>query len=422
LVENIQSGDELSGFDNNNIYDFYIVTTYNGETSDWSDLLQVSTFEPPSDFQVNNIQVDSVELNWTEINGLEYNIKYNILGSDTFTQITKIPVGFKLTELVDNTDYEIYIQSEFLGFKSSWSEPLTFKTLEYDRSNSADITVKFNIKGILYEDIKNSDVDTQKLIIKNALASIYNINAYGIVINSIEFNSIDVNFQAEGVFSASNFDIDMSDETNIVNSFVNSANNSGLATYTENDLTLNGVDSRGDVVNSDGVMISFTCFCAGSLVQTDQGEIEIEKLSKNINTINGLKIKAITKTIYGEDKLVLLKKECFNVSQPSKDLIVSGKHRLFLNEGAIQAKDLVNKYEGVEFIKNDGRVLYNVLLEENIGIIVNNVKAESLDGNNVLAKLYTKYTKEERNKIIIELNKMRKEGLYRQFYNYCNKL
>ena len=156
-------------------------------------------------------------------------------------------------------------------------------------------SIIFDMERKLYSDLEalnQTNPAEVSSIVQNALLSVFNIS--NVTIQSLLFNSIDVSFTSSGNdFDASNFEIYENDKENIVNAFVDAANNASLSTgpYTANDLTLNAVDSRGEYTDQNGVVTAYTCFAAGSMVETNQGSIAIERLNSNRNTINGKKWK-----------------------------------------------------------------------------------------------------------------------------------
>ena len=267
------------------------------------------------------------------------------------------------------------------------------------------ISSVFDLTGELYEDIVNSTKEMQYFIIRDALSSIYNVPLSTLTINSFEFNSIDVSSSVIGNNDPSQFEISMNNSTSIVDAFVNSANNNNLGTYTPANLTLNGVDSRGSIVEADGTVISFSCFGKGSLVETNKGKIAIEDIDENIHKIKDNKVIALTQSIYGGKNLVLIKKDAISMNVPDKDTIITGEHSIYINGIPIQAKKLVDKYENIELIPNNNKIVYNVIIENQGGMNVNNLNTESLNHNNQLAKLYMNYNDKERQMIITKINK-----------------
>ena len=72
----------------------------------------------------------------------------------------------------------------------------------------------------------------------------------------------------------------------------------------------------------------------------------------------------------------------------------------------IETKKLVGLVEGVYNVKYDGEPLYNILLKEYGTMVVNNLITETLDPENVIAKLYSgKYSLDS-----VKSEKMFKKG------------
>jgi hypothetical protein len=148
-----------------------------------------------------------------------------------------------------------------------------------------------------------------------------------------------------------------------------------------------------------GIIPTFPiCFPAGTPVLTDQGSIAIEKINPKINTIKDKNIIAVTKTTTIEDNIVCIEKDALGTNIPSQKTFISRNHELFYNKQMIKAKNLIDK-------KYNGEILYNVLLDKYDKMIVNNLIVETLDPENIIAKLYNgNFTAEEKNNIIIKLN------------------
>lgn len=134
----------------------------------------------------------------------------------------------------------------------------------------------------------------------------------------------------------------------------------------------------------------FPCFIAGSLVETDQGIIPIEKLKPFINTIDGKKIQKITKSVSlnkdKKDYLILFKKDCFCLDMPNKDTICSPNHKIYENGEAHIAKWYFKQIDGIEKIPYKNETLYNVLLNTYTTMKVNGMKVETLHIRNKWAK------------------------------------
>jgi hypothetical protein len=147
------------------------------------------------------------------------------------------------------------------------------------------------------------------------------------------------------------------------------------------------------------------CFPAGTPVLTDQGSIAIEKINPKTNTIRGKNIVAVTKTVTIEDKIVCIEKDALGTNIPSQKTFISRNHELFYNKQMIKAKNLIGVVDGVYNKKYNGEILYNVLLDKHDKMIVNNLIVETLDPENIVAKLYNgSLTETKKNTIIVNLN------------------
>jgi hypothetical protein len=160
------------------------------------------------------------------------------------------------------------------------------------------------------------------------------------------------------------------------------------------------------------------CFPAGTPVLTDQGYIAIEEIQPELNTIRGKEIVAITKTITNHDKIVCFDRHSLGYNVPNKRTFVSLNHGIIYNKKLIPAKKFVGKKYGVYFKKYNGEYLYNVLMEKHTAMLVNEMKVETLDPKNIVAKLYTdNYSPEQKQKIILQINNY-SYNRYSNFQNY----
>ena len=151
--------------------------------------------------------------------------------------------------------------------------------------------------------------------------------------------------------------------------------------------------------------ISDICFIAGTPIVTNQGIIPIEKINPKIHTIRNKKIIAITQTISQDDYLVCFEQNSLGPELPTKKTIMSKDHKLFYKGKIAEAKNFLGKFNKVTKITYNGEILYNVLMDECYKINVNNLTCETLDPENVIAKLYTEYYDENYKKnVIIKMN------------------
>jgi len=166
----------------------------------------------------------------------------------------------------------------------------------------------------------------------------------------------------------------------------------------------------GDIVPASAI-----CFPAGTPISTDQGLVPIEKININKNTIRNKKIVAITKTKTIEKHIVCIEKDSFGPNIPSQKTFISKNHKVFYNKQMIKAKDLIGVVDGVNNKKYNGEILYNVLLNDHDKMIVNNLIVETLDPNNIIAKIYNGTLNEKDvNKVIENINNSANE--YKKVY------
>jgi len=157
------------------------------------------------------------------------------------------------------------------------------------------------------------------------------------------------------------------------------------------------------------------CFPAGTPVLTDQGEIAIEKINPENNTIRGKKIVAITSTITIEDKIVCIEKDSLGKNIPQQKMYISRNHKVLYNKQMIKAKNLIGQVDGVYNKKYNGEILYNVLLETHEKMMVNNLIVETLDPTSIVAQLYNgSISEDEINKVIVNINDCANE--YKKVY------
>jgi hypothetical protein len=131
------------------------------------------------------------------------------------------------------------------------------------------------------------------------------------------------------------------------------------------------------------------CFIKDTPIKTDQGEIKIQEINRNIHTINGKNIIAITKTILDGELLIRVEKNALGEDCPNHSVVMSGNHKILYSGKLIMAKDLALNMPGkLNYMKYMGDPLYNVLMENYETMIVNNMVVETLHPENEIAMLY----------------------------------
>jgi hypothetical protein len=172
--------------------------------------------------------------------------------------------------------------------------------------------------------------------------------------------------------------------------------------YSENEtnsnLNVRVTTSGGDFSNYHYTFTPRTstniCFLAGTLIQTDQGKVEIEKINVNKHTINKNRIVAITKTKNEtDDSLVLVKRHSIAKNYPRKDTIISRRHKILYKGLFKESQEYINETTIYEIKYND-EILYNVLLDKHTTMKVNNLICETLHPENKVALFYKQKMKE----------------------------
>ena len=153
--------------------------------------------------------------------------------------------------------------------------------------------------------------------------------------------------------------------------------------------------------------ISNICFLKGTPILTDQGIIEIQNIT-NKNTINNKKVDYITQTTTEQEYLVCIEKNALSENIPTQRIVITRNHNVLYNGNLVQACKLPN----IEKIKYNGEILYNVLLEENGFMNVNNLICETLDINNAIAHLYR--CNKNNDQRIKELNNIKDKDIYKR--------
>ena len=155
-------------------------------------------------------------------------------------------------------------------------------------------------------------------------------------------------------------------------------------------------NSSGFTSNNNFAMVRYAlssspaqniCFVGDTPIVTDQGIININRIKSSVNTINGRKIVAVTKSITPEKYLVCFKKDALGPNIPSKDTTMSMGHKVFYDGVFVEAAYFTKKFAHVKLLRNTHRHLYNILFNNHSVLEVNNMLTESLDPNNVYAQL-----------------------------------
>lgn len=157
------------------------------------------------------------------------------------------------------------------------------------------------------------------------------------------------------------------------------------------------------------------CFPAGTLVLTDQGEVSIEKIRKEVHTILGKEIVAVTESIPLDSYLICIEKDSFAPNVPNRKTLISKDHKIkYCGSGSgsgsgvamVPAELLTFSHSTIYKIPYHKQTLYNVLLNEHSIMSVHNLTVETLHPNNYLAKIYAgQFSANQRNELVKRLNR-----------------
>jgi hypothetical protein len=112
-----------------------------------------------------------------------------------------------------------------------------------------------------------------------------------------------------------------------------------------------------------------------------------------------------------ENKIVCIEKHALGINIPNRKTYISNNHGILYNKKLIPAKQLVGRFRGIYHTKYNGEILYNILMEKHYIININNIRVETLNPKNIVAKLYTSnYNNEEKMKLILEINENSKNN------------
>ena len=193
-----------------------------------------------------------------------------------------------------------------------------------------------------------------------------------------------------------------------VTTIVAVSGNAASATVTTSTVSVSGTASVSGSVTAVGTVAqvnlnalnSNICFSEGSIVTTDQGDVEIQNIDITYNTIQGNKIIALTETQSVDDYLVKIKKNAFG-NVPTQDTETTGNHMIFNGLSMVRAKTLINGTT-IEKIPYRGLPLYNILLEKHDLMMVNGLVCETLNPENPIAKYYIMMAEHPENKVEME--------------------
>ena len=140
--------------------------------------------------------------------------------------------------------------------------------------------------------------------------------------------------------------------------------------------------------------VASACFLKDTVIKTDSGNVKIQDIKEEKHTINGKKVKALTKTLYAKKGdnippfLVSIQKDALFKNSPDKETFVSPWHQIFYNGKLIQVKDLLNKENVSLILYNYKDFVYDILLDTHEKMVANNMIVETLDPDSICGRYY----------------------------------
>jgi len=135
------------------------------------------------------------------------------------------------------------------------------------------------------------------------------------------------------------------------------------------------------------------CVLAGSIISTDQGDVKIENIKKGY-TINGIKVTGLSKQVFLRDKLILIKKNRFDINVPNQDIYITPSHSIVHNGKLRECKKLAlyNPELGLKSVNlEQAPVVYNILCETHTTMKCNNLEMETMSLNHADEKSHITY-------------------------------
>ncbi len=150
-------------------------------------------------------------------------------------------------------------------------------------------------------------------------------------------------------------------------------------------------DSAGDLLIASGDLLTVPCYCVGTRILTDRGEIAVEALQVGDMVMTTLAGRQIPKPVrwLGHRRLGLanhphpddtcpirIRAGALGIGRPHRDLLVSPGHRLRLEDTLVRALDLVN---GATIVQERPKTVeyWHVELDTHDILLAEGVEAES---------------------------------------------
>jgi len=110
-------------------------------------------------------------------------------------------------------------------------------------------------------------------------------------------------------------------------------------------------------------------------------------MNLEVHTLHKKKIVSIVQIKYLDQHLVLLEKDSLKKNYPTRDTVMTKKHKLYFKGKMKTAESFVGKHKGVSLVPYHQEFLYNVLLDTHEKMNVNGLMCESLHPKNPLRSI-----------------------------------
>jgi hypothetical protein len=120
---------------------------------------------------------------------------------------------------------------------------------------------------------------------------------------------------------------------------------------------------------------------------TDQGEVEIQNIVPQKNSINGALVRDITTVINTESTMTLIMKNALSLGMPYRHTCVTNNHMILYDEKFVKAKALVDglrDHNKATTVAYTGAPVYNVVMDEPSMMVVNGMTCETLHPRNII--------------------------------------
>lgn len=325
-------------------------------------------FEEKYQIQYYRIKNDIIDLLIKEnLDNLEY---YE--NSTIFININKIIISNDKTTNIYENNYHNKLK---LQYQINQKLIYCYKNLFISRDDENYFIYKFNPKFKLNDKNVTSEIDIKNINLKK--------------LSNISIINIFLSGNSESTIKIGDKNIDLSilpSEESIFKLQLNIQSNNEIKINTTK-LKLNGI-----IV--DKILEKIPCFLEGTMVNTPNGEIEIQKLKEDDviydDKNNIVKILSLQQWEIIENNVnnfpYLIPANSLQINYPKYDTYVSPYHKIKLPNGNLERVCNINLPFIKQYKKIEKVIYYNFILENNSFFKANNLIVESLDKRNDLIK------------------------------------